>query len=406
MAKAIAYLAYGGAERTVFDSQVVNFLKKINGRGVAPQLFVFHPWKDFLFNRPYIAQKKRECLEATGQAPVFLPRVPRNMLGLNTGQLKRAVGEGASVIHARGFQSAALALALKKSRPGIKVILDCRGLEAQEYALILEGEKKRRPTAIDRRWLETLRTLERETTTQADHIFCVSESLKRHLIAHYGAVPQRIDVIPCCVDLDRFDQTQKTRDELRKKLGIGNRLTLIYAGSIRAWQPARWLAIALSAIKKLNPASCLLILTPDRADAEEALRLEGCSPDDYRILTTSHESTPEYLAAADIGLLIRPLHIVNQVACPTKAGEYLAAGLMILGTAHPEDLAVLINKEKVGRVVAAPDDQRGLEQALRELRAQLSTDADSWRQRARNIAKTDFGWETYLPVILKRYDSL
>ncbi|MBI4062689.1 MAG: glycosyltransferase [Elusimicrobia bacterium] len=402
------YLAYGGAEITVFDSQVLTLINRVQTEGIKTQLVIFHDWKDFLFNRSYVQRKKKECRDAGGLDPIFLPRAPRDFLGINSFNLRRLLNHdnAPKLIHARGAQGAYLACQMKTNRPQTKVLFDCRGLEAEEYLMIVEKEKNRRPTSGDRQWFNRLKKMEAQAARQADHIFCVSQTLKERFLKNYGVKADKIDVIPCCMEESRFQTPNAQRQASRQKLGIENRLVLTFAGSVRAWQPALWLAKTFQSAKKADPSCFLLVLTPARNQTIAILKEHGVNAADFHVLTTDHRTTPQYLNAGDIGILLRENHPVNEVACPTKTAEYLAAGNLLITTPHPKDIAHLIKTENAGSVILSPDDQPGIENAIRYLSGMIRGQGDALRNRINQVAKNHFSWNRYLPTILRRYQEL
>ncbi|MBI4667792.1 MAG: glycosyltransferase [Elusimicrobia bacterium] len=404
----IVYLAYGGAEPTVFDSQVLSLLRLTKAQGVSSHLVVFHNWKEFFFKRPYLVEKTAQCLRIAGCSLDLLPRIPRNIFRINERlfKLNHAGRPAPRLIHARGFQSAALACRLKRRWPGLRVILDCRGLEAEEFLMITEREKNRSPNWLDRCWFAKIKDQEKEAVEQADHIFCVSHSLKRYLISAHGVSENRIDVIPCCADSRRFPWPPPRREFFRKKLGLENRLVLVYAGSVRAWQPADWLAKGLMAAKKAAPNAFLLILTPQRGKALKALAEHKCHSGDYCVMAADHSTMPEYLSAGDIGFLLRESHLVNEVACPTKTAEYLASGNLLITTPHPADISGIVKQEGVGEVIGHPHDWEGFAAALSRLNEELKGGGYVLRQKSRTVAEHYFFWERYLPIIIERYRTL
>src|SRR5690606_34961643 len=94
----VYHLAYYGYEQTVIDSQLVTPALRLlqDGVRVHPVFLEDAPaWFSGKW-RPY-----REALAAAGLTSTFLPRVPRNLFGLNTHQLSRflrRIARGAPIV--------------------------------------------------------------------------------------------------------------------------------------------------------------------------------------------------------------------------------------------------------------------------------------------------------------------
>jgi glycosyltransferase involved in cell wall biosynthesis len=100
---------------------------------------------------------------------------------------------------------------------------------------------------------------------------------------------------------------------------------------------------------------------------------------------------PEYLAAGDLGLLLRDPHPVNRVASPVKFAEYLAAGLPVLVSPGVGDAAAIVERERVG-FVHRP------RRALGAVMAQVAADRAGYGVRCREAARRLFDSDRYQDV--------
>ncbi|MEK6543129.1 MAG: glycosyltransferase [Elusimicrobiota bacterium] len=403
------YLAYGGIEATVFDSQVITFLEGLRrGAGIISRPVVFQDLKTYYFARASLADPLARLETACGQKPILLPRIPRDLASLDTTMLKRTLTRhhtGTVTIHARGTQSAHLAARLKSEGLPIKLIYDCRGVEAHESLDIARREKLFTFAAYNDMWFKRIIAMEKEASRAADKIFCVSETLKGYLMDAHGISPDRIDVIPGCVNTAIFRQDETLRATIRRNLGLGSRFVLAFTGSMRAWQQPQTLALALRAAKNADKNALLLAITTDTASLTKELLKTGFTKDDYRVMSLAHKDVAAHLTAADCGLLIREPTLVNQVAWPTKALEYLACGLPLVTTKAPEDISRLVRTHNVG-AVAESHDETGLSDAIKCLQALSAQDTARMRSRAVALAKERFDWKIVLPLVIDRYRQL
>ncbi len=210
------------------------------------------------------------------------------------------------------------------------IIIQVRGLAAQEYAYA--HKQSFNPLHRIRQWL--LHYLEKKVyTTQKKNISfqAVSPALKKYLINTFHADEQRVTVAQ--QDIPAIMHTSERllyRILIRQKLGINeDQLMYCYSGSYKPWQCPQETLLFFKAQHTKNPNCFLLILTPDVAIFEHHAH-QMLPLDSYHICNVPQKRLFHYLAAADVGILLREPHIINYVSRPTKAVEYHAAGLCIV----------------------------------------------------------------------------
>jgi glycosyltransferase involved in cell wall biosynthesis/GT2 family glycosyltransferase len=72
-----------------------------------------------------------------------------------------------------------------------------------ERVLAAGLEGTRRPAAV-RAWLQVRAARQRRDARRADRVLALSAAFRRDLVADYGLDPERVAVVPNCIDLDRF----------------------------------------------------------------------------------------------------------------------------------------------------------------------------------------------------------
>ncbi|HBZ56467.1 MAG TPA: glycosyltransferase family 1 protein [Syntrophobacteraceae bacterium] len=153
-------------------------------------------------------------------------------------------------------------------------------------------------------------TLERYLAAKCDCILAGTAREKRHLIDLYGVLPQKIQVVPCGVDRDRFHPGDK--GEARARLGLnGTARVILYVGR---FDPIKGVDRLLEAAHRLRPHLNLRVVLVggggDRAPEDEALRskcrklsMEDCVSFAGR---KNHDELADYYRAADV--LVLPSH--------------------------------------------------------------------------------------------------
>lgn len=397
------YFAFYGFEDTVIESQVIVPIRRLREKGWDIRLvFMESP---FAWIRRVLLQRPKYREKLSGVPAIFLPRIPRNIAGMDTALMALVFSLWGApapriVVHARGLQSAHVLLPLKKLSRKIRILCDIRGLESAEHQYTLEKGGASGPS----RWTRRLEQMEVEVLRAADALRCVSRSLWDYLHRRAGMDPKPWPGIPCCVDVEKFSRKISSRESGRRRLECGDRLVVAYVGALNAWQKPGPLADIFRTIQAADPSAFFLAITPSVEPMQKALEAAGVHSTDYRVLTLPHSEVPDHLAAADIGLLIRESHALNRFACPTKFAEYLAAGLHVMVTDAVEDAASVAQTRECGTVLSAFADKDGLSRAAWE--AVRRAKDPNRIGRSLSAVQTIYDWSVYLPDLEKTYQNL
>jgi hypothetical protein len=239
------------------------------------------------------------------------------------------------ILHTRQVVMARLGLALRRKRPDVRVIAEIEGDDLAEVAY------RARAAPLHRRWALRLEhayydAVDRRIVHESDAVLCVSQHLKDVLITRYALDParaERITVMPTFASRAEFFFDPARRARVRRATGLETRFVVVYSGNLRAaWQVPDRVVQVFTLIRETRPDAFLLALTPDGDRIEPHLRAARIDSADYRIQSCPHDEILDHLCAADLGLLLRERHPMNQAAAPGKFGEYVLAGLPIVMT--------------------------------------------------------------------------
>lgn len=187
---------------------------------------------------------------------------------------------------------------------------------------------------------------------EARYLIPLTNSYKKKLIAE-GVPSERIRVVPCAVDHNKFLFNQKEGTRIRKLLNVKPKEILgVYLGKFGdIYLDTEAFEIFKKVLSEV-PEFRLLIITPQNHD-EIRRKLDSVEFDleKCNVLTLSHELVPSYLSACDFAFsLIRPSE--NRKYCsPIKNGEYWAIGLPIVVTQGVGDDSDLIEEQEAGIVI-------------------------------------------------------
>lgn len=206
-----------------------------------------------------------------------------------------------------------------------RIIIDAHGASAAEYEYSNLSPKKCMSYYLLHTEIEGLR--------RADYYICQSEAMKSYLGRVCGKkYEKKITVFQCNASPSCFRYDSKARAEMRKLLGVSDgEHVLIYSGGLHKWQMIRESISMFLQYKRCNSNCKMLILTRESEAARCVIHdVCGSERDDILVLSSTYDQVYKYLNAADAGIVLRENVLLNQVASPTKLGEYIMTGLPVI----------------------------------------------------------------------------
>jgi len=399
----VLFISYNGMLDPLGQSQVLPYLRELAKRGVQFTLLSFE--RDKAFTPAGVAQceQLREKLKTQGIEWHWLryhqrPSIPATIYDVLAG-IRKASGlvrrNRIEMVHARGHIPATIALALKR-RFGVKMIFDLRGLMAEEYVDAEHWREGGLPYRITK-------AAERRILAATDGIVTLTERIWPIIREWQGLRGRAVhhEVIPCCVDLSLFKFSDEDRARRRSELGLGDRLTMVYSGSLDGWYLTEQMADFFASFLKQNRDAHLLWLTTGSHDrVRELMRARNVDAENFSVRAVASAEVASYLAAADVGLAFIKRCVSKIASSPTKNGEYLACGLPLVINAGVGDSDLLINEWKAGVLLEDFGEEDYLK-AGREIEL-IAADREA-RKKARAVAEQVFNLQT---IAGERYASL
>jgi glycosyltransferase involved in cell wall biosynthesis len=323
----VLLILFEGIPSTVIDSAVFDHARSLSEAGAAR----FEIWSfcssAALFRTS--RAKLQEVQQRSGSKVRLLrgirPAVPFSV-ALNARLIQFTLAQSGlrpSLIHARGDYVAAVCR-LVRERNGIPLLWDCRGDCVSEAEARMTARKVPDFVRIPKLRREAqIRSMAKEA---CDAAVFVSRPLQ-NLIADDWEKPS--SVIPCAASEDRFFFDPSLRACKRRELGYReDDIVYIFSGGLQDYQRFDLVVEHFNALARRQPTAKLLVLTPDKARAEE--QLQGCDPAKFRVVHAAYSQVNDFLNVADIAFMLREKHQLNYVASPTKFAEYCLAGLLIV----------------------------------------------------------------------------
>jgi glycosyltransferase involved in cell wall biosynthesis len=356
--KNVLYVSYDGMTDPLGQSQVLPYLVGLSKLG-------YRFWL-LSCEKPDRFQQNKEIIEQITSAnniywtPVPYTKSPpilstlKDVRRLKKQAVKLHKKINFDLVHCRSYIGSLAGVHLKK-KFGVKYLFDMRGFWADEkvdaghwnlknplYNAIYSFFKKKEKAFIE----------------NADHIISLTDSGLKEMQAwkHVQVDKNKVEVIPCCVDVQLFDIEkidQAEKHKMAKVLGIKNDQTIIsYLGSIGTWYMLNEMLAFFKAYKKRTPGARLLFITQDehKLITEQAL-LIGLSASDIILKGAKRNEVPLLLSLSKYSLFfIRPTYS-KSASSPTKQGEIMAMGIPAICNAGVGDTDIIINQYQSGILV-------------------------------------------------------
>jgi len=177
------------------------------------------------------------------------------------------------------------------------------------------------------------------------------------------------EVIPCCVDLSLFRFNEQERAQLRTELGLTNRFTFVYSGSLDGWYLTEEMADFFArVVRKENDAHLLWLTKGSHERVRQLMSARGIGAEHFSVRAVTPKEMPAYLAAGDVGISFIKRCLSKLASSPTKNAEYLACGLPIVINSGIGDSDTLVKQSQVAVLISDFNEQEfeGAWSAIRE----------------------------------------
>ncbi len=244
-------------------------------------------------------------------------------------------------IHCRSYITAIPAWLIKKIYP-IVYLFDTRNFWFDERADI--GSLSR-----GRFLYKFLKRLEKKLYKSADGIVILARSGKEAVLNNElfkgGETLKNIEIIPTCVDLNRFVQHKR---DYTKPVTIG------YIGTAVGWYDFEKTVITLAKIGEFIDYKFLIFNNNQYNQHEfikKTLSKHHIPAEKYQLEKISFEQMPSRLKEVDISLFYIHPYFSKKASAATKLGELLASGIPVLTNKNVGDHEYYIDQYSVGKII-------------------------------------------------------
>jgi glycosyltransferase involved in cell wall biosynthesis len=403
----VLFVSYNGLLEPILPSQAVPYMKELCGKGYEFILFTYEKKKDLARAGRGGIEKMKKDLAAHGIEWIYRvyhknPPILSTIFDLAAGIFSMAGivrGKRVKIIHVRGITPGMMVMALANIFR-VKILFDMRGLLAEEYVgggLWTENSAQ----------FKLVKNAERRMLKRADAVTVLT---KKHLELNKSLDFLRtrdmpMDVIPCCVDMKKFDYRANEGDGLRKTLGLDGKFILMYPGKIGTFYLVDEMLHFYKAMSEKVPDSVFVVLTNDDPSALlKKAKAGGIVEDKLKVIkAVPFEEMPKYLSIADAGIFfINPYKKIG--SSPIKMGEFLASGVPVIINPGVGDTEELVREGRVGVIVekfSTTDYSSAIERLF-----ELKNEGEGLRTRCRDVAGRNLSLKEAVGRYARIYESL
>jgi glycosyltransferase involved in cell wall biosynthesis len=400
-------LSYNGLLEPILSSQAIPYLKGLAKEGYEFILVTYEKKRDIEKTEKARIAHIREELKSHGIEWIYLryhknPRLISTLFDIFTGIiycLYLIPAKKIKIVHVRGITPGSIMIVLSKFFK-VKVLFDMRGRLAEEMAaggLWSEGSLQYKLVKFAEARL--LRSADAVTVLTKRHL---EYNKKLPYLKDKGTV---MEIIPCCVDINKFNFDIKEAADFKKTLGLENKFILMYLGKIGTFYFMERMLDFFGELLKTVPDAIFVILTPYEAPElyEKALS-RGIDKDNIRVVVgLKFEDMPKYLQIADAGIFF--INSYNKMgSSPIKMGEFLACGVPVITNPGVGDTEDIVKRERIGILVAHFQGNH-YKEAVRDI-LDLKKTGDELRDRCRDAARRCLSLEDGISKYKKIYEEL
>lgn len=305
------------------------------------------------------------------------------------------------LLHCRGPE-ATIQGAHAAKRLGGRVIFDARGASDHEAVLRLALQGRSADKDLVERSARRGAADDQRAAEEADAVVAVSQPLARRLEKMMNGAGKPVAVIPCCVEEPQ--DIPATNTEIRARLGVGSdQLLLVHVSSEARWEAYDQVIDFFREVHSRRASRLLFLTTVDPALVTASLAPQDPIRQRLVVQKARPEEVSHYLAAADVGLLLRRPHDAFRMASPIKFAEYLAAGLAVVVSSGLGTTGEVVEHHGVGVVIPASTETADFNGFAERLVQLIERDRDGVRKRSVETCRELFVWQRYTSTISQLY---
>ena len=404
--KKVLYISYDGMTDPLGQSQVLPYIKSLSRKGYEFHLISYEKHDRF-------AKYKKVIQEICDEDGIhWHPQYYAQGKGLrNTLNQVRRLNKVAfylntkhsfDIVHCRSYISA-LAGTKMKRKFGTKFVFDMRGFWADER---VDGGLWDLKNFLYKRIYNYFKGKERDFLKEADYVISLTENGRKEMLS-WKSTPKeiKIQVIPCCTNLDLFDPSKindSEKENARAQFGIHkDDFVLGYIGSIGTWYMLPEMMDYFRTLSSQNPKARFLFVTGESPEKIiDVAKQKGIDPNRISVISVLHHEVPLYISIMDASIFFIKPSYSKKASSPTKQGEIMAMGVPLICNSKVGDTDLIVSEYNAGKVIEIFDQ----ETYSNNLIDPKNFDSKVIAQGAKEHFALEKGVEKYLEVYRKVYE--
>lgn len=332
ISKKVLYISYDGMTDPLGQSQVIPYLIGLSEYGYEIDILSVEKKKAFLNRKQEISKTLSKhniswhTLNYSKNPPVL--STLWDIYKLKQKAKKLSNNSKYDIVHCRSYIAAFIGMYLKK-KYGTKFLFDMRGFFADER---VDGNLWSQKNPIYRLIYRYFKKKEKEFFLSADYTISLTYSGKEIIHKFPDCENIKIEVIPCCADLELFNFSNVNhteKDNLTTKLNISkDNFVLTYLGSVGTWYMLDEMMEFFKVLKRKKKNSKFLFITKDDSNIIlKSAEKNSVNKEDILITAANREEVPLLLSVSNVSIFfIKPV-FSKKASSPTKLAELLGMGI-------------------------------------------------------------------------------
>lgn len=308
-----------------------------------------------------------------------------------------------ALVHTRPGLPTLVALQLKK-KFGVRFLNDVRGFWADER---VDGNLWNLNNPLYKSVYRFFKRRENECLRVNDYTTCLTHSAKKEM-GKWNIISDKdkVEVIPCSVDLDLFNPhriTTADKEGLRQRLGITpDELVISYLGSVGTWYMMDDMFRFFRQLLNTNGKTKFIIITSavDHPKVMQYVQKYEIAEEKVILQELDRRDVPLYLSLCRYSLFFIKPCFSKISSSPTKHGEIMAMGIPVITNSGVGDVKEIVEESQSGFVLDGFSEQN----YKAVIDKMLTTTFDS--KKIREAAKEYYSLEKAIHQYKKVYEAV
>lgn len=399
--KNVLYLSYDGMTDPLGQSQVLPYLIGLSREGFIFHIISFEKQHRFETHKDHI-QKICDQNNIIWHPNSYTQKSPLITTIWDVYRMKKLTKKlhtihAFHIIHCRSYIAALVGLYMKQSYK-TKFVFDMRGFWADER---IDGGLWSLKNPVFKVVYKYFKKKELKFFKNADYTISLTQNGRDEILSwnDHQKNPPKIQIIPCCVDLNLFDPLKVNVSEknlLKKQLKLeDSHYVLGYVGSIGTWYMLPEMLDYFIELKKIKSNAKFVFVTGENPDKiHQEVNRKNIEKEDIIITSCLHKDVPINISMFDLSVFfIRPT-FSKKASSPTKQGEIMAMGIPLICNSGVGDTDIIVSKNNAGSIITDFSREAYIESILHPVESNII----SMKKGAEDFYSLKNGIEKYIEV--------